>query len=241
MTRPPAYRAVRPLRVAVRTTAKQDRGPCENEDSAAADINAGRFALSDGASAAARAEVWSQLLTEAFVSGGDPLKSSTLSALRRSWRERVCAPDLAWYAREKLAQGSAATFLGVRVETSGYTITAVGDSCLFHVSERELVLVAPLTDSREFTRFPDLVHTSPDTPVPLEHVWSGGGPLRDGDVLLLATDAVAKYLLRQHRETGELPAILDHLADEEQFIEFITRAREHGLENDDSTVCAVWT
>ncbi|OLZ51887.1 protein phosphatase 2C domain-containing protein [Amycolatopsis keratiniphila] len=241
MTRPPAHRAVRRLRVAIRTTAKRDSGPCENEDSAAENIDAGLFALSDGASAAARAEVWSQLLTEAFVSGADPLASSTLSALRRSWRERVSAPDLAWYAKEKLAQGSAATFLGVRVDTNGYNVTAVGDSCLFHVSDRELVLVAPLTDWREFSRFPELVHTSPDNPVPLEHIWSGGGPARDGDVLLLATDAIAKHLLRQHHETGELPAILDHLGDDEQFTKFVAHAREHGLENDDSTVCAVWT
>jgi hypothetical protein len=225
----------------VRSTTKRDSGPCKNEDSAAENIEAGRFAVSDGASTAARSDVWSRLLTESFVNGEDPLADDALTTLRRTWWERVCEPDLAWYAKEKLTRGSAATFLGLGVDADGYHVTAVGDSCLFHIAGKDLVLVAPLTDWTEFSRFPELVHTTPAVPVPPEQVWSGSGELGDGDVLLLTTDAIAKYLLWQRSETGELPPILDHLADDEVFIQFVEQAREHGLDNDDSTVCAVWT
>ena len=228
------------LRVSLCTTAKRENGPHENEDSAAENVDTGRFAVSDGASTAARAEVWSSLLTEAFVNGDNPLAGDTLTALRQRWRELVCGRDLAWYAKEKLARGSAATFLGLQVDTDGYHLTAVGDSCLFHISEQKLALVAPLTDWTEFSRFPQLVHTAPDIPIPPDHVHSTSGRLGDGDVLLLATDAVAKYLLRRHSETGELPSILEHVADDEQFSQFVERARERGLDNDDSTVCVVW-
>jgi hypothetical protein len=240
MTRPPTNPSGRSLRVTVRTTAKRDKGPDEkNEDSAAGNIDAGRFAVSDGASMAARSDIWSRLLTEAFVHGNDPLADDTRTTLRQCWWERAYKPGLRWHARDKLARGSAATFLGLRVAENTYHLTAVGDSCLFHLAGKDLVLVAPLTDWTDFSRFPELVHTTPV--VPADHVWTGGGALGDGDVLLLTTDAVAKYLLRRHSETGELPPILDHLGDEERFTHFIEQAREQGLDNDDSTVCVVWT
>jgi hypothetical protein len=229
------------MRVTQRTTAKRDNGPDENEDSAAENMDSGLFAVSDGASTAARAEVWSGLLTEAFVNGDDPLTGNTLTTLRRRWSERVHVPDLAWHAKEKLTRGSAATFLGVRIDGAGYHMTAVGDSCLFHLSDRELVSVAPLTKWTEFSRFSELVLTTPDIPVPSEHVRSSSGDLNAGDVLLLATDAIAKYLLWQHSETGVLPPLLDHLADDEQFAQFVESARQQGMDNDDSTVCVVWT
>lgn len=241
MTRSPAHQNGRSLRAAVHTAAKRDHGPEENEDSAAENVDAGLFAVSDGASTSARSEVWSRLLAEAYVNGDDPLADDTLAALRREWADRVHVPDLAWHAKEKLTRGSAATFLGLRVDVDGYQMTAVGDSCLFHLSDGELMSVAPLTEWTQFSRFPELVHTTPGLPVPPEHVRSGSGPLGPGDVLLLATDAVAKYLLRRHGETGELPPILDHLDDDEQFAGFVERAREQGLDNDDATVCVVWT
>lgn len=241
MTRSPDHQGGRSLRAAVRTAAKRDHQPEENEDNAAENVVAGRFAVSDGASTTARSEVWSRLLAEAYVNGDDPLADDTLAALRSEWSDRVHVPDLAWHAKEKLARGSAATFLGLCVAAGGYHMTAVGDSCLFHISDGELVSVAPLTAWTQFTRFPELVHTTPDLPVPPELVRSDSGTLWPGDVLLLATDAVAKYLLRRHDETGELPPVLGHLDDDERFAGFIERAREQGLDNDDSTVCVVWT
>ncbi|MCG8918134.1 protein phosphatase 2C domain-containing protein [Actinokineospora sp. PR83] len=231
----------RVLRLAVRTAAKRDNRPEENEDSAGGRADSGRFAVSDGASTTARADVWSELLTDAFINGDDPLAPDVLGALRQQWWERVATPGLAWHAREKLHRGSAATFLGVRVDADGYLVTAVGDSCLLHISDGRLVLAAPLDDWTEFSRFAELVHTTPDTPVPPEHVRSASGPLSDGDILLLATDAVAKYLLRHHAETGGLPPLIEHVDDDDRFADFIERAREQQeLDDDDSTVCVVW-
>ena len=81
------------LRVAVRTTAKRGSEPHENEDSTAKNIDAGRFAVSDGAATTARADVWSRLLTDAFVNGADPLADDTLTTLRQTWQELVHGPD----------------------------------------------------------------------------------------------------------------------------------------------------
>jgi hypothetical protein len=158
--------AARPLKVKRQTTAKRGCEPGENEDSSAENVSQGRFSVSDGASTAARSEVWSRLLTSTFVRGDDPLDRDVLAELRRAWWTSVFDEDLTWFAREKLSQGSAATFLGLWIDGDRYEVTAVGDSCLFHISDQELVLAAPLDDWTQFSRFPNLVSTDPPTAHP---------------------------------------------------------------------------
>lgn len=230
-----------PLHVVIRTVPKRGNAPEENEDSAAGCAGRGRFAVADGASTTARSEVWSAMLAESFVNGEEPLTHDVLARLRRDWWDRVNEPGLAWHAKAKLMEGSAATFLGVAVEADRYTMTSVGDSCMFHLSEQKLLCAAPLTEWSAFSRFSEAVHTRSDVAVSPAEIQSGSGTLSEGDALLLATDAVAKHLLRHHSETGTLPPILDHLADEDEFADFIEQERERGLDNDDSTVCVVWT
>ncbi|GAB2663110.1 hypothetical protein GCM10027271_22130 [Saccharopolyspora gloriosae] len=235
----PVVRA--PLDVVIRTVPKRGNAAEENEDSAAGDAEGGRFAVADGASTTARSEVWSAMLAESFVNGEDPLADDVLTRLRRDWWARVNELDLAWHAKAKLAGGAAATFLGVVVEADRYALSSVGDSCMLHLAEQKLLSAAPLTEWSAFSRFPEAVHTRSDIAVSPAEIRSVSGTLSEGDVLLLATDAVAKHLLRHHSETGALPPILDHLADEDEFADFIERERERGLDNDDSTVCVVWT
>lgn len=234
-------RSSRPLLKAVlRTTAKRGHASHENEDHAAENPAKGRFSVSDGASTSARSDVWSRLLTDAFVQGQDPLDPHVLGDLRRQWWDLVFDDKLPWYAHEKLARGSAATFVGLRVDGDVYEATAVGDSCLFHIRKDELVLAAPYDHWTQFSRFPPLVMTNHAVPQLHEHRWSGEGHLLEGDVLVLATDAVAKHLLRVHAEDGTFP-VLDHITDHASFAAFVEHQRDHRLDNDDSTVCVVWT
>jgi serine/threonine protein phosphatase PrpC len=224
-----------------RTTGKRDSLPHENEDSVSVNAEEGWFAVSDGASTAARSEVWSGLLTGAFARGEDPLDPETLDRLRGEWHDAVFDPDLPWFAHEKLAQGSSATFVGLRLSGHSYTATAIGDSCLFHLRSEVIVLAAPLDDSTRFSRFPPLLSTRKDGEHSLDDVWSGQGDFVDGDVFLLATDAVSKRLLRHHEEQRALWPVCDHVSDDESFAEFVEHEREQGLDNDDSTVCVVRT
>jgi hypothetical protein len=227
------------LRVIRRTTAKRGRRPDENEDSSAEKAATGRFAVSDGASTAARADVWSALLTDAFVRGDDPLAPHTLAVLRRQWWKSVFHKDLPWFAHEKLARGSAATFIGLRIWEGCYEVVAVGDSCLFHLRKEEILLTAPMGDWTQFSRFPDLLSTDAAAPPTGDQVWTGGGEFIDGDVFVLATDAVAKHMLRTHAERGIVLPVCDYVTDDATFVDFIERERERGLDNDDATVCVV--
>lgn len=237
----PAKVPERRFGVVVRSTPKRDRQHHENEDSVAENHLAGRFAISDGASTSARSEVWSRLLTSTFAAGADPLAPHTLTELRQRWLKQVFNDSLAWYAREKLFQGGAATFVGLQVLDETYHVVAVGDSCVFHIRQDELILAAPLDHWNQFTRSPALVSTRLDAPPPGDELWQGGGEYQTGDTFLLATDAVAKHLLRVHRECGVILPISEASSSGTRFIDFVRRERGRGLDNDDTTVCVVTT
>lgn len=241
MTSPPVQVRKRRLGVVVRSLPKSDRDPHENEDSVAQNLAAGRFAISDGASTSARSEVWSRLLTDSFAGGADPLAPQVLTELRQQWWGRVFHRSLAWFAQEKLIQGGAATFVGLQVLYGTYRMTAVGDSCLFHIREQTILLAAPLDRWGQFSRSPDLVSTRIDAPPLREELWQGGGEYREGDIFLLATDAVAKHLLRVYRERGALLPIPEVSGSGARFVDFVRRERGRGLDNDDTTVCVVTT
>jgi hypothetical protein len=66
--------------------------------------------------------------------------------------------------------------------------------CCFHIRDDQLQVAMPLDDPSRFTSHPDLLSSLPDAPVPAPTVVEG--ELRAGDVLVLATDALAAFLLR---------------------------------------------
>ncbi|MFJ4102261.1 protein phosphatase 2C domain-containing protein [Amycolatopsis japonica] len=227
-----------PLTVSIHTVPKHGRGESENEDSVTANEREGRFAISDGASTAARPEVWSRLLTEAYSTESlDPFNQAVQRELRRRWQQEVNRPDLPWFAQAKLAQGSAATFIGLQVFESGFDVAAIGDSCLLHLRDAEILLSAPLSNAEEFSRFPVLVRTLDET-TPTQEIWAGGGQHQAGDVFLLATDAIAKYLLQNR---VYLPLFCDAPITDDWFCDFVIEHRRLGLANDDTTICVVRT
>jgi hypothetical protein len=93
----------------------------------------------------------------------------------------------------------------------------------------------------QFSRFPDLVSTRFDAPRIGDELWVGGGMFADGDVLLLATDALAHHLLDVYERCGELPPVVDNACADEKFAEFVEDRRRLGMANDDTTVCVVTT
>jgi hypothetical protein len=224
------------------TLPKLGRTPVENEDSVALCPSRGRFAIADGASTSARPEVWSRLLVDAYVGlCADPLDPPVLTGLRSEWNGLVRSAGLPWFAVAKLDEGASSTFLGLLVDggTGEFRAYGVGDSCLFHVRGHRIVLVGPIQHPDGFGRFPDLVSSRPGGARP-EPVWLAGSG-RPGDVLLLATDALARFLLETHDRYGRLPQLGPVLADQRGFTRRVAGWRRRGLiGNDDTTLCAVW-
>ncbi len=193
-------------------------------------------AVADGATEAAFARDWAQCLVAGFVEegrGGDSL-GEQLPAWQAGWREAVGAraQRLPWFAEAKVAQGAYAAFLGLTLEKEGtWHALAVGDCCLFHLRDEAVLTSWPFTDAAAFTHRPALLSSLPEHALP--PVVRTAGRWRAGDVFLLATDALAAWLLR----TGPISALAFTA---ETFATDIATAHRNGdLRNDDVTLVRI--
>jgi hypothetical protein len=186
--------------------------------------------------------VWSAILVEAFVRDAvDPLLPDVLKHLRGKWWDQVAQPNLPWFAQAKIREGGAATFVGLHIDpaTRTFRASAVGDSCLFRVRASQLLFVGPIERSDQFSRYPGLLRTRPGDDQEGDIATWEGRYVR-GDLFVLATDAVAKFLLLIHEKHGRLPLVTDLVRSKEQFQRHVTHYRRRGLlENDDASLCVV--
>jgi hypothetical protein len=217
---------------------KEGHAPDECEDAVAGDPTTGRFATADGASESYASGDWARRLVEAFVATGPA--DNWLGAPRRVWlREATGSEQLSWYAEEKLSHGGHATFLGVTIQKIdgdlSWEAIAVGDACLFVISHGALLSSFPIQHSSQFSHTPELLTSNSGAPA-----WKKqSGQFCPGDVLVVATDALARLLL----ETAEAGAfaggdLVDMTADD--FALWVAAARSTGkLRNDDVAIGVV--
>jgi len=148
---------------------KAGNTPAEYEDAAFVQrsFSGFRLALADGASAAVFAGAWARMLARTFARR----PFWTAAALRyraqklgQFWRWQHAQLELPWYAEQKLADGAAATLIGVtitlpaqRAAAGSWQSLAVGDACLFQMRDRALVQMHPDLNPAEFGNAPALV------------------------------------------------------------------------------------
>ena len=207
-----------------------------------------RVAVADGATESSFAKLWAVLLAESFVrselAGAEFFER--LEPARRLWRRRLAGRPLPWFATEKAAQGAFAAFLGVQIDAhqNRWTALAVGDCCLMQVDNvgkgMRVVKAFPLQKSSQFTMSPYLIGSRSNGELKDERIQITKGSLRDGDMLLLATDALAAWLLKQHE--GGRPLwhwIYRKLGTPESFAAMVAYGRKNGLRNDDFTLVRI--
>lgn len=192
-----------------------------------------RAALADGATESAFAGAWARTLVEEFI-GADTSVPETFSEsihrTRRVFGRRIAehATALPWYAAAKAEEGAFAAFLGLVLYPSGaWRAVAVGDCCLFHLRDGERLLTWPLDDPDDFGNRPDLLGSRLDVGQPDAETTSA--QWSPGDRILLASDALAAYLLAHD------PAAATGL-DTTAFEAFVADARADGMRNDDVTL-----
>jgi hypothetical protein len=213
----------------------------DNEDRVA--FCSGRIAMSDGASRTARAEVWAELLVESFAQdASDPLGPARLELLRAEWLDRVASPDLPWYAQSKIADGGAATYLSVEIDTgrARFAAVGIGDTCLLHVRGGDILLAGPLTRPDQFGRSPALVSTRVGDAGHTGDRWECTTTYKNGDALIIATDAAAAFLLGAPTDALQELIHTDVLNDSEEYSDWVNFARSQGgMASDDTTICVV--
>ena len=186
----------------------------EFHDAASCDSRTGVFAIADGATVSICQREWAETLTECFTSLRPDLSNSSErgrwweQCLDR-WDEKVAPRLEVWrsdprqfWTASKLynTTGACATFLGFFLEPptegseqQGYKLYVVGDCCAFWFKRDIEVAMQPLVESFNFN--PSLLSVKRGFPVDkMQHFSHSSLP---GNLLILATDALAKYLVTQ--------------------------------------------
>ena len=181
-----------------------------------------------------------------------------LEPLQQAWHKSIDWENLQWFSLAKAQEGAFSSLLGlVFVESKAikstassemnpeeccrWSAVAIGDSCLFHVSSDKLFAAFPIQRAEQFNNRPLLLSSTPsDNQRVWEEVRRDAGDCQYNDLFILATDALAQWLLAQH-EAGAKPwTTLCNLGTERDFASFITDLRQEGsIRNDDVTLLIV--
>jgi hypothetical protein len=212
-----------------------------------------RFAVADGATQGFGSTRWAMRLVEGFVGQGAPaLTKESLHRWARLTQDRwrrdpvlAEATDLQLFKLETV--GSFATFLGCEfVDLDGprpkWTAAALGDTVLFQVRGNDVVAQFPPIPADGFGYNPDGLPTGPKALADMvERLLFAEGGLVDGDVVYLATDALADWMVRTNladrRTLWALLAGLDHPDRFRALVDDRRRAEE--MTNDDVTLMRV--
>ncbi len=191
-------------------------------------------AVADGATESVFARAWAKRLVRGVVQRGATTAEAFCDAVpgwQEEWQANVRkgAADRPWYVAAKATEGAFAAVLGLSLHADGqWWAVSVGDCCLFHVRDGALVQSWPFETADAFTNRPALVPSRSTHEVPSPDATTGSW--RPGDRFVLATDAVAAWLL------GGEPADVSTL-DPDAFRDKIETARKNGaLRNDDATL-----
>ncbi|MEJ2853112.1 MULTISPECIES: hypothetical protein [unclassified Saccharothrix] len=234
---------------------KHGNDPWEWEDGAAAvpgDPATGRgprFAVADGATEGFGSARWAMRLVEGFVAGDVELTERSLlgwaGRAQDAWRHDPVLSRASGLELFKVdSVGSLATFLGCELVDLGgqrprWRAVALGDTVLFHVRGDRLVTQFPDIPADGFGTNPAGVPTAPAAlPGALGGVEFAEGDLAAGDLLYLATDAFAQWMVR--RDGPALWSALAGLDHPERFRDLVDdRRAAREMTNDDVTLMRV--
>lgn len=213
-----------------------------------------RCVVLDGATGAFDAQRWVEQLAGGFLGQREPylgrLTSEALlpwvERMQQLWLDEAAVGDLNPFEEIKFRDhGSLATFLGCQIDGLSsaeptWAAAALGDVVLFHVRDGRLLETFPDMGPDDFGIDPVGVFTLPRMlpRMSAELRLRGPRPLRVGDHLYIASDALAEWLVRRH------PAVpWDFFADLDDtavFTDFTGRLRSAGqLVDDDLTLLRV--
>ena len=232
---------------------KEAENPEDCQDACAQNDEKGRYAIADGVTRSFFPKEWATLLVEHFC------ESINLSSVKTDWQDWIGPIQQKWYEQieEKVSErnlfyltnpfnakkSAASTFIGIEFnkDNDAWEAMIVGDSCLFHKSGSGFKSYL-IENSTDFTNYPEVFasfardnHSEPT-------FIHGNANL--GDTFILATDALAKWIL-EHKEIGKLDAALDRLKvmeTDEKFHQFVHEARHDKaicLVNDDVTLMII--
>lgn len=176
------------------------------------------IALADGTTEAVYSGPWARTLAAAvhpaWLTLGDAELTECLDEVRSTFSPFQPDAQVPWYVRNKfLTQGSQATLLAVSVEPAGgrdellVKAVGVGDGCLILFRPNGDVHAFPVQSSADLGVMPGLIRNRVQKNLEYQRCQASLSP---GDLLLICSDAVGKWLL-QCLETMQSEMLFDAL------------------------------
>lgn len=240
------------------------------QDKMAHDSQKARYVVADGVGTSFLPGRWAEILTRDFVSSDCPFDNpqeitNWLMDCSQAWHAWV---EDVWVSRARqnnaqadwsreIARGAAATLAGcffspvelAQTGTTNVRVVVVGDAEFFLLARESLVAQPRWRCKRTWylQLLEEFGHTTqalatPEKRVLRDHRWVNvtNVEAKAGDCLILATDALAKWIL-QYIEQGKDPwNKLFALRNQEDFQRFVSHYRADGsLEIDDTTLMII--
>jgi hypothetical protein len=192
--------------------------PNEYQDAFQLDAERGIVAIADGVGSAIFSGCWARILTQGAVAEppqpqGAELFQAWLARQRANWTGQIDTSRLTWFQRPKMIDGAMSTLLWIELASnaeekgepqSAYRLNgwAIGDCCLFHVRENQLLRSFPITSAAEFGLNPAVlgsIDRKQDHLIEFQELHVTCWP---SDLLVLCSDAVALWAMNRY-EAGE--------------------------------------
>jgi hypothetical protein len=203
------------------------------------------FAISDGATQGYKSEIWAKSLVDSFIKSPTFDPQTLVSLFTKVAKDfelqdfsfKTDNPALRLAEERKKQQGAFATFMGIQLMGEQLLYISSGDVCGFLIREGK-VFPFPHHTIDELENDKGFLGTRPllNQTVNIQQFKTGNTFLNKNDIVLLATDALARLLLR---EQGEINKLLS-FSNFEDFHSYIMNLWEQKrLEEDDITLCII--
>lgn len=226
-----------------------------DEDAVDGNSAAGLFAVADGAGTTLFSGAWANFLVRHFLTvpllDADPFEVEWwVRMAQEEFKQKFPAQtDLAWNAQQKVqSQGSYSTLAALRFSEQDALhaqaeLLAIGDSCIF-VHQAKEILSFPLLLVEEFEQAPICIPSKPGSfQRYFQQFEAATVDLTSHDVIVIATDAVAKWIVGAGNGHYSSPgAALREIISQsaESWPAFIqTRRANHEMIDDDSTALVI--
>jgi len=226
----------------------------ENEDSFSISTPSKKkfvhFAISDGATESSFSKEWASLLVSEYSKNPFDISHlrESLSKLSQKWYSIVSQKELPWYAQQKAETGAFATFLGLTIdkEKHSFDVMAIGDCCLFHISNGKLSFQFPVSSFKDFSNTPNLFASNQkyQSNIDVNVSCHRNEKLLANDMIILATDAISAWIFKQIENEKKPWQILSDILRKKQkeyiFEKWLNDKRvKNEIKNDDVTLLMI--
>ena len=233
-------------------TGKRGEGRNSIEDSIALDISSRRFAVSDGVSKSFLPQVWSSILSQAWIAVDEVENFPQIDLCEQFVQERNRIMDILdedtrmdyEFLEEKYHTGSA-TFCGVELCDGVLKWVVIGDSCLFLLPDGELPQCIssrpmPTDDTGHITPFFDNHPFQMLADGRVYGEWIRGERRFEKGSFLLMSDAMSAWFINTLNDEKDPLGQLMTLANDEAFERWVEEQCNLGLlGSDDESVIIV--